>query len=326
MNDLRKYKLSEVNFQRFRELAGQAGGIAITHAKKEFLRRALAARAGAVGAATLEDYYHLITTDVNREDELRQLLSKLSVPDTGFFRNLSQFSVLRKYIIPELARRKADEHRVLRFWCAGCSTGEEPYSVAMSVLESLPDPGTWKIEILGTDLSEQALAQARRGWYPQGRLAKVDRSQRQKYFRRQDGGYQIAEPAGSLVTFLQHNLVNDPLPIEVFGTCDVIFCRNVVIYFTHTTARCVIEHFFDILNPGGYLFLGHSETLWKLSAKYALVEMGDAFIFRKQLPTSLAGRRFIPERRLREAGLPAGIDRDRRVAGSDRRTKQRTTT
>lgn len=319
MNDNHKYKLSETGFQHFKELVSKAGGVSITHAEKDFLRQGLAARAAAVGAPTLEDYYRLIITDIHREDELRRLLSQLSVNDTGFFRNQSQFNVLQAYIIPELARRKKEEHRVLRFWCAGCSTGQEPYSVAMSVLDSLPNPARWKVEILATDLSEQALEYARQGWYPKNSLAGVDREHREKYFRHSDGGFQIEARARRLVTFIQHNLVNDPLPIEIFGTCDVVFCRNVIIYFTHSTASFVIEHFFDILNPGGYLFLGHSETLWKLSAKYALVEMGNAFIYRKPLPTSLTGRRFIPDRRLSEEGLPSGVSSDRHVSGSDRR-------
>lgn len=121
-----------------------------------------------------------------------------------------------------------------------------------------------------------------------------------------------------MVHFIRHNMVTDPLPISIFGTCDIVFCRNVIIYFTHETAKYVIEHFIDILNPGGYLFLGHSETLWKMSAKYSLVEMGDAFIYKKPLPRSLEGRRFIPDRRLREVPLSPGVTADRRISDERR--------
>ncbi len=322
MNGNHTFKLSETGFQRFRELVNRAGGVAITHAGKDLLRKGLAARAGALGVTTLEDYYRLLTTDINREEEVRRLLRQLSVPDTRFFRNQSQFDVLHKYIIPELARRKLEERRVLRFWCAGCSTGEEPYSVAMTLLDSLPDRDNWKVEVLATDLNEQALDQARRGWYQKSRMAGVGQPQRERYFHRSDGGFQVNDEVRRLVTFTRHNLVNDPLPIEVYGICDVVFCRNVIIYFTHSTAGFVIEHFFDIINPGGYLFLGHSETLWKLSARYALVEIGGTFIYSKPLPTSLSGRRFIPDRRMRDSGLPPGVDDDRRVSGSDRRATE----
>ncbi|MHB1412334.1 MAG: CheR family methyltransferase [Thermoleophilia bacterium] len=319
MEQLKRYKLTEEDFERFRKLIDQASGMFFDRSKQDVLQLGLSDRAEAVGATTLSDYYDLLTADPERENEVRQLLAHLSVQETQFFRNLPQFDALRKFIIPEITRRKAGEHRTMRFWCAGCSTGQEPYSVAMSVMDVLPDPGSWNIEVLGTDLNEQALEVARRGWYPEKKLTGIDRSHLERYFRPQDGGYVISEPVRRAVKFARHNLVSDNLPISVFGTCDAVFCRNVIIYFSHETAKYVIEHFFDILNPGGYLFLGHSETLWKMSAKYSLVEMGDAFIYRKPLPMAIEGRRFIPERRMRHSGLPAGIGSERRAI-TDRRT------
>ena len=317
----RKYELTEEEFERFRKLINQTSGIFFDRGKIALLRLGLSDRAEAVGAGSLSDYYERLTSVPDREEELRRLLDHLSVQETQFFRNLPQFDALRKYVIPELVRRKADGYRSLRFWSAGCATGQEPYSLAMSVMEVLPDAESWNIQILGTDLSETALEEAKRGWYPERKLTGLDRYHLERYFRRQDGGYTVVEPVRRMVHFIRHNMVTDPLPISIFGTCDVIFCRNVIIYFTHETAKYVIEHFRDILNPGGYLFLGHSETLWKMSAKYSLVEMGDAFIYRKSLPRSLEGRRFIPDRRLRQRPLPPGVEKDRR-AGKGRRDIQ----
>ncbi|MDO8736897.1 MAG: CheR family methyltransferase [Thermoleophilia bacterium] len=308
----RKYELSEEDFERFRKLINQTSGIFFDRGKRDLLRLGLSDRADEVGAENLTDYYERLTSIPERETELRRLLDHLSVQETQFFRNLPQFDALRKFVIPEIVRRKAQGYRNLRFWSAGCSTGQEPYSLAMSLLDVLPDPDTWNIQILGTDLSESALATAKQGWYPERRLNGMDRLHRERYFRESDGGFRVAEPVRRMVHFARHNMVTDPLPISIFGTCDIVFCRNVIIYFTHETAKYVIEHFFDILNPGGYLFLGHSETLWKMSAKYSLVEMGDAFIYKKPLPRSLAGRRFIPDRRLRDNPLPPGVDSDRR--------------
>ncbi len=308
----KKYDLSEEEFERFRKLINQTSGIFFDRGKRDLLRLGLTDRAEAVGAETLGDYYERLTSEPERENELRRLLDHLSVQETQFFRNLPQFDALRKYVIPEIVRRKSEGFRSLRFWSAGCSTGQEPYSLAMAVLDVLPDPESWNVQILGTDLCETALAEAERGWYPERRLAGMDRNHRERYFRQRDGGYMVAEPVKRLVHFARHNMVTDPLPISLFGTCDVVFCRNVIIYFTHETAKYVIEHFFDILNPGGYLFLGHSETLWKMSAKYSLVEMGDAFIYRKSLPRAIDGRRFIPDRRMRDVQLPAGLETDRR--------------
>lgn len=308
----RRYELTEEDFERFRQLINQASGIFFDRGKRDLLRLGLSDRAEETDAKSLTDYYEQLTNSPEREIELRRLLENLSVQETQFFRNLPQFDALRKFVIPELVRRKSIGYRNLRFWSAGCSTGQEPYSLAMSLLDVLPEPDTWNIQILGTDLSEAALATAEKGWYAERHLHGVDRQHLQKYFQESEGGYQVVERVRKMVHFVSHNMVNDPLPISIFGTCDVVFCRNVIIYFTHETAKYVIEHFFDILNPGGFMFLGHSETLWKMSAKYSLVEMGDAFIYKKPLPRSLEGRRFIPDRRLRDVLLPPGVASDRR--------------
>ncbi|MHB8159819.1 MAG: CheR family methyltransferase [Thermoleophilia bacterium] len=315
-------ELTEDDFERFRKLINQTSGIFFDRGKLDLLRLGLTDRADAVGAETLAEYYEQLTSLPDREMELRRLLDHLSVQETQFFRNLPQFDALRKYVIPEIVQRKSNGYRNLRFWSAGCSTGQEPYSLAMAVLDVLPDADSWNIQILGTDLSENALAIAERGWYQERKLTGIDRKHRERYFRESDGGYVVAEPLRRMVHFARHNMVTDALPISIFGTCDIVFCRNVIIYFTHETAKYVIEHFFDILNPGGYLFLGHSETLWKMSAKYSLVEMGDAFIYKKSLPRSIEGRRFIPDRRLRELPLPLDVVTERRVAGSRRNVQQ----
>jgi chemotaxis protein methyltransferase CheR len=318
----KNYELTEEDFEKFRKLINQSSGIFFDRGKRDLLRLGLTDRAEALGADSLVEYYERLTSVPDREIELRRLLDHLSVQETQFFRNLPQFDALCQHVIPEIVRRKSESCRSLRLWSAGCSTGQEAYSLAMSVLDVLPDPDSWNIQVLGTDLSETALATAERGWYRENRLTKIDRGHRERYFREQEGGYQIIEPIRRLVHFVRHNMVTDPLPISIFGTCDVVFCRNVIIYFTHETAKYVIDHFFDIINPGGYLFLGHSETLWKMSAKYSLVEMGDAFIYRKSLPRSLEGRRFISDRRLRDVPLPDGVAADRRIIGNRRQAGQ----
>lgn len=316
---LKKFDLSESDFERFRALISGASGIYFDRGKRDLLRLGLSERAETVGARDLADYYEFLTSDKERENELRALLSQLSVQETHFFRNLPQFDALRKYVIPEIARRKASGQRMLRFWSAGCSTGQEPYSIAMSVFDVLPDARSWDIQVLATDLNDEALEVAAQGWYPEKKISGLDRDHLKRYFEEKDGGYQAKKLLRDVITFSRHNMVVDNLPIQKFGTCDVIFCRNVIIYFTHQTAKHVIELFFDILNPGGYLFLGHSETLWKMSAKYSLVEMGDAFIYKKSLPRAIDGRRFIADRRLRDMPLPPGVKRDRRQSNRDRR-------
>lgn len=316
---VKQYPFTEEDFERFRQLISRESGIFFDRGKWDILRLGLTDRATITGMESLQDYYELLTSEEEHDRELRRLLDHLSVQETQFFRNLPQFDALRKYIIPEIAKRKSGSHRNIRMWSAGCSTGQEPYSLAMSVMDVIPDIEGWNIKITGTDLNEKALDVARQGWYPEKKLNGLDRHHIERYMREESGGYVVNETVRNLVDFKRLNLVTDPLPIEEVGTCDVIFCRNVIIYFTHETAKYVIEHFFDILNPGGYLFLGHSETLWKMSNKYSLVEIGDAFIYKKSLPRGINGRRFIPDRRMRKGPLPAGVGEDRRK-GQGRRS------
>lgn len=326
MEQLEKYAMNEEQFERFRKLINQASGIFLDRGKWDFLGRGLADRARATGVDSIAEYYELLTSEPERECELRRLLDRLSVQETQFFRNLPQYDALRKYIIPEIAGRKAGRHRSIRLWSAGCSTGQEPYSLAFSLLDVIPGIDSWNIRIMGTDLSERALETAAEGWYPEKKLTGLDRRYVEKYMSPRGGGYMVNDEVKRLVEFRCLNLVTDPLPIEAIGTCDVVFCRNVIIYFTHETARFVVEHFFDILNPGGYLFLGHSETLWKMSSKYSLVEIGDAFIYKKSLPRGINGRRFINDRRMRPGTLPAGVSEDRRKIDARRTTVETTAT
>lgn len=322
MAQLKRYKLDVQDFENFRKLISDASGIFYDQGKKELLTLGLGDRADVLGADSLHEYYRYITESPDRETELRLLLDHLSVGETNFFRNLPQFDALRKYVIPDIVQRKVEaDNRILRFWSAGCSTGQEPYSIAMAILDVLPDTAGWNIQVMGTDLSDESLETARRGWYQERKLNGLDREHLQRYFRAQDGGYVVNEPVQRLVNFSHHNMVTEPLPITQFGTCDIIFCRNVIIYFAQETAKYVIELFYDILNPGGYLFLGHSETLWRMSAKYSLVEIGDAFIYKKSLPRSMDGKRFIPDRRMRDSGLPPGVTEERRLR-QDRRTEK----
>lgn len=319
MVQLARYELGEKDFERFRQLISQVSGVYIDQGKRDMLQSGLSDCAEEAGASSLADYYRILSESPERELKFRRLLARLSIQETQFFRGAPQFDALRRYVIPEIVRRKQmGNHRHLRFWSAGCSSGQEPYSIAMSVLDVLDGANDWNVEVLGTDLNDEAIDVAEKGWYQDKKLAGIDSRHRDRYFRQQDGGAQITETVRRLVRFHNHNMVTDPLPIDTFGTCDVIFCRNVIIYFTNETAKYVIDHFYDILNPGGYLFLGHSETLWKMSAKYSLVELGDAFIYKKSLPRSMDGKRFIPDRRMRNAPLPPGVEKDRRV-NPDRR-------
>jgi chemotaxis protein methyltransferase CheR len=311
--------LNEQDFERFRSLIRRECGIYLGRDEWGGLQRALDQRTAVEGDTSLLKYYEKLNREQEGEHELSRLLASMSVSETQFFRNQPQFDALAKYVIPEITRRKMSCHnRSLRFWSAGCSTGQEAYSIAMTIMDAVPDAAEWNIEVLGTDLNDDALAVAKSGWYTETGLQGVGSRHRDRYFHREDNGFAIADSLRRLVRFQRHNLIAESPPVDSFGTCDVVFCRNVVVFFPHETAKYVIELFYDILNPGAYLFLGHSEALQRMSTKYSLIELGDAFIYRKSLPRSLEGRRFIPDRRMRQSSLPAGVVHDRR-RGTDRR-------
>jgi chemotaxis protein methyltransferase CheR len=162
--------------------------------------------------------------------------------------------------------------RRLRIWSAGCSTGEEPYSIAMTVLEALPDPDRWDVRILATDLDSEVLGRAHRGIYSPERTSTLSPERLQRFFiERQDAGgicHQIAPEVAALVTFKQLNLIH-ALPMR--GPLDAIFCRNVVIYFDKDTQRELFAHMARLQRPGDLLFLGHSESLFKVCDSYALI-------------------------------------------------------
>jgi len=203
--------------------------------------------------------------------ELAELCNAITTNLTSFFREPHHFQYLRDHILAPLAATGRNGRRI-RIWSAGCSTGEEPYSIAMTVLEALPDPGRWDVRILATDLDSEVLERARRGIYPAERMSSLSPERLQRFFiERQDASgvsRQIAPEVAALVTFKQLNLIH-ALPMR--GPLDAVFCRNVVIYFDKETQRELFARIARLQRPGDLLFLGHSESLFKVCDSYALI-------------------------------------------------------
>jgi chemotaxis protein methyltransferase CheR len=194
------------------------------------------------------------------------MLDEISTNETEFFREPAHFGYLTDEVLPSLVRRGT---RRLRIWSAGCSSGEEAYSLAITLCESLSDLAQWDAKILATDLSTRAIARARRGIYDEQCLGGVPVEARRIYFRRADvkGGtaFRIAEPVRRLVDFARHNLMGD-WPMS--GPFDAIFCRNVMIYFDKPTRESLVNRFWELLAPGGVLFIGYSESLSGLKHRF----------------------------------------------------------
>ncbi len=250
-------------FEQFSQLVYAQCGIRLHDGKKALLQARLNKRLRATGIMSYKDYYQHITSD-DHSSEMIHFLDSVSTNLTYFFRESQHFDYLEEVALPELLerKRKSGNHR-LRVWSAGCSTGEEPYGLAMCILSSLDDPRKWDFRILATDISTRVLEIAARGIYPSEKVKKVPPQLRQLYFNKRgnrdsETEYEVTDHLKSTISFRRLNL-NDSYPFK--GPFDCIFCRNVMIYFDKKTQEVLVGRLATYLSPGGYLFVGHSESL-----------------------------------------------------------------
>jgi chemotaxis protein methyltransferase CheR len=218
--------------------------------------------------------------------EYEVLLERLLTQETSFFRYPAVYEALEKKILPEVQERKFWESpRTLRIWSAGCSTGEEPYSIAVTLSQSLKFAEAWEIEILATDISRRALRHAERGVYSKRSLQDVSLGQVETYFTATKHGFQVKPRIRRMISFAQMNLVES----VYVGKFDCIFCMNVLMYFSDERRITILRRFYDALEPGGYFLLGHSETLSNVPMKFESIVLGDCRIYRK--PVAAEARR-----------------------------------
>jgi chemotaxis protein methyltransferase CheR len=315
--------LTAAEFERVRSLLAAAAGLVFDECRRDSLAYSVGERMSACSLATVGDYLALLAAP-GASDELQALLNEVTIQETHFFRNPPQFRALRTHVLPQLLRRAAEDgSRRLRIWSAGCSTGEEPYSVAMLLRELLPVADGWDVRVLATDVSTRALAAARAARYGARALLAAPPDDVARWFDRERDDYVVRPEVRSLVEFRHHNLVTEPVPFGPDEPVDLILCRNVTIYFDRDTTRRLVTSFHESLADGGYLFLGHSETLWQLNERFRLVTLGDAFVYRRDMvaEAGLAERRTVlPDRRTGDDGLPSSGDR--RLARGDRRASR----
>lgn len=266
---LKKFAFGAEDFAALRELVKTHTGIHLTEQKREMVYGRLARRLRALGLGSFREYRELLARGDG--DELVQFCNAITTNLTSFFREAHHFQYLREQLLgPRTATRGGS--RRLRFWSAGCSSGEEPYSMAMAIHEALPDLRRWDVRILATDLDTEVLARAQRGVYDEERVRGIAAAHLERFFRRERGGsgasYAVTAELRGLVTFRELNLMHT-LPMK--GPFDAIFCRNVVIYFDKDTQRQLFARFARLQRPGDVLFLGHSESLYRVSEDYTLV-------------------------------------------------------
>ncbi|HUI72383.1 MAG TPA: CheR family methyltransferase [Spirochaetia bacterium] len=269
--------ISDETFNEFRTFIFEKTGIHMRDGKQILISNRLRKRLVALHLSSYEEYYQLLVSGAAGDEELHNFIDAVSTNETYFFREINHFNVLRKTVLPEILARK---HHV-RIWSAGCSTGEEVYTLRIVVNETAADHGHSGavVSILGTDISTTAVAKAKNGVYFERALRLVPPDALERYFAPASGdARQVRQEMRDSVEFRVHNLFTDPLP---GGPFDIIFCRNVMIYFNKATqAKLVDEIFAEALDPDGYLFIGHSESLSGFSRKFRYMAVFKAPIYR----------------------------------------------
>jgi len=265
----REFTFGDDDFDALRALVRQHTGISLSDAKRELVYGRLSRRLRALGLESFRDYRELLTNDPDGQ-EIIEFCNAITTNLTAFFRESHHFDYLREHVLEPLADRPPGQR--VRIWSAGCSTGEEPYSIAMTVKEAVPATQRHDIKILATDLDSDVLAKGRAGVYGQDRMKDMAQARLARFFRenREDSvvRYTANPEIRDLITFNQLNLMTE-FPMK--GPFDVIFCRNVVIYFDKDTQRGLFRRYAQMQRPGDILFLGHSENIFKVSDDYTLV-------------------------------------------------------
>ncbi len=271
--------LTEDVFRLLRELIRDYCGIYFDDGSRYLLEKRLSARLRANNISNFRDYYRYLRYDGNRENELAAVIDVLTVNETYFFREKNQLLSFSEEILPELRERNRFS-RKLRIWSAGCSTGEEPYTIGMLVLDSNLFNG-WDIEIIGSDINRRVLQAARRGIYRKNSFRCIDDYYVEKYFEPLgDGSFRITDRVKRLLNFGYLNLL-DPVKMRFIGKTDVVFCRNALIYFDMQSRKKVVDGFYNILAEGGYLLLGHAESLINMSTAFTLKHLRRDLVYQK---------------------------------------------
>jgi chemotaxis protein methyltransferase CheR len=263
-----EFELTDAEFKRLRDLVHARTGIALSESKRELLYGRLARRLRKLNLTSFAEYCHLVESDDSAE--LQELTNAITTNLTSFFREDYHFKQLSLEALPQIEATRSGKRRI-RLWSAGCSTGEEPYSLAIVMRERLAQLASWDIKLLATDIDSKVLATATEGVYAADRFKGVAPERVQGWFREvpgRPGFLSASDELKNLITFKQLNLL-DPWPMK--GPFDVIFCRNVVIYFDKETQRGLFDRMADLQEPGGWLFIGHSENLHNVTRRYKLV-------------------------------------------------------
>ena len=271
MNEEREkeFQFSDKEFKFISDLVGERTGIVLSSAKRQMVYGRLSRRLRQLKLTKFSDYCDLLTS--GHEEELIEFTNAITTNLTAFFRENHHFEYLKQTVIPELIRNNAATKRI-RIWSAGCSSGEEPYSIAMCMREALPKSSGWDIKILATDLDSNMVERGKSGVYTSERVEGLTPERMKKWVKKGTGDnadkVRMSEDLRDMITFKELNLM-EAWPIK--GPFDFMFCRNVVIYFNKDTQRILFDRYADLLAPKAHLFIGHSESLNKVTDRFDLL-------------------------------------------------------
>ncbi len=279
----RELKVTDDEFKQLRDFIYQQCGIYIAENRKYLVENRLNNRIRELNLKSFGEYYYFLRFDVNKKSELMKLFEAITTNETSFYRNPPQLEVFQNVILKRtIDELRAKGQRRLRIWSAGCSTGEEPYTLAIMLHEVLrSEINAWDIKITANDLSEAVLASARRGVYAEYALRTTPKEIVTRYFTQIGTQFAINSNLKTLVSFGHINL-SDRMALKRVERSQIVFCRNVIIYFDDEMKKQVIESFYDNLLPGGYLFIGHSESLHNISRAFKPEHHSGAIVYNKQ--------------------------------------------
>lgn len=277
-------QLSLEQYGRLCRLIYDRLGLSFDDKKIHFLGKRVSSRMECLNLDNASDYLMRLAYGENAEAEMQALANMITTNETYMFREYEQLEAFANACLPEIVeRKKVQGDRSLRIWSAGCSSGEETYTIAIIVREVFPASVDWDMQIIATDIDEERLSMAANGVYGERSMKNVPPEYVNRHFVQQGQNWRVKARTRSLLS-IQHMNLNDRLQMRTMRGFDFIFCRNVLIYFDDASRKAAVDHFYNALSPGGFLFLGHSESVGRISSAFHLRRMGEHLVYMKPRP------------------------------------------
>ena len=272
------------DFATIRDEVYRKLGLYFEDSKVYFIQKRIEKRMETLGVESFADYAFLLRFGDKAGHEMQALANLVTTNETYMFREFEQLQAFADHCLPMVLKpREAANDRKLRIWSAGCSSGEEPYTLAIILKEVMHDFRTWDIKIKATDIDQVRLEMARRAVYDERSVKEIPPEYFDRHITRLPAGYYGIKPETAKLVELEHLNLSDRIAMRAMRQFDFIFCRNVLIYFDDASRKAVVDHFYNALKPGGFIFLGHSESIGRISTAFKLLRVGQHLVYRKDL-------------------------------------------